>query len=520
MLAVVASAVGVLVAVKPHTVDDSTSSGWSRLPTSPLSPRRDARAFTVGNEAIFVGGWRYAGCPESPVGPECVDPGPLLDGAAYNVKTRTWRPIHPAPSPLGYATAAVVGTTAYLDDDDGLLAYDVTRDAWQRIPSPIGVRGLYSYSVLAADDHLIACYQGSEGYRDQEYDVGSRTWRELPADPFGPSLLRSCAAAGNDLVVLSSAPNEHPTTTNPDYARAAVYDAAAGRWRRLPDSTQVSTFPGWSWDGSELVNVSQDYPYGGPMVGGGTLDPASGQWGTVPAWHRNARVVAESFRNDGLHLKTYRQYLYDTERRRWLTPARPPKGISLLGAQAWVADTLVVWGGGTFSLGRGPADFTISGAGGVFELQQTKKPTGATVSSTPLPPLTAPGICPGPRPCYFDDRIKTTLMLDGKVIKGRRTSLDGSKTYRLAMTVDVPAGMTITKYYLGESSGGFGIGPNGPTGIRFLKTGDRLDDGSTIALLWKPVLTGHRYLAFTYDIQPPGGRVSSIGDAVGEFQIS
>jgi hypothetical protein len=441
------------------------------------------------------------------------------------VKTRSWRPIRPAPSPPGRGSSAVVGTTAFLEEDgeQRLLAYDVAADAWQRVPQPIGVHGrFFSYSILAANDHLIACYEGSEGYRDQEYDAASRTWRELPADPFGPSLLRSCAAAGSTLVVFSTARNYHPSTENPSFARAAVYDSIKGSWRRLPDSTKVSTFPGWSWDGTELVNANQDSPYGGPLVGGGTLDPASGKWGAVPAWRRNARVVADAFRTDGLHLKAYRQYLYDTERRRWLTPAHPPKGISLLGAQAWVGDTLVVWGGGSFSLGRGPADFTLSGAGGVFQLRETKNrppSVGTTVFSTPRPPVAAPGICPGPQPCTYDYRIKTVLKLDGKVIRGRTNPLDGRKPYALTMTVDIPDGMTVTKYYFGETSGAFGSGPNGPTGIRFLKTGSRLDDGSTITLKWKPALTGHRYLAFTYDIAPPGGRGSEIGDTVGEFQI-
>jgi hypothetical protein len=523
------SAVGVVVAVRSvsdsHRTASVTPAGWSRLPASPLSPRRDARAVTVGSEVIFVGGWRYAGCAGGPFG-HCVDPGPLLDGAAYDVTTRTWRPIRPAPGPPGYGSSAVVGATAYLEEDgeQRLLAYDITADAWQRIPQPNGVHGrFYSYSVLAANDHLIACYEGSEGYRDQEYDAGSRTWRELPADPFGPSLLRSCAAAGNTLVVLSSAMNEHPTNANPNFARAAVYDPTTRSWRRLPDSNRVSTFPGWSWDGKELVNASQDSPYGGPLVGGGTLDAASGEWGAVPAWHRNARVVADAFRADGLHFKAYRQYLYDTDHQRWLTPAQPPKGISLLGAQAWVGDTLVVWGGGSFSLGRGPADFTISGDGGAFQFRKTKnspRPVGATVFSTPRPPVPAPGVCPGPKPCFYDDRIKTVLKLDGRVIRGRSNTLDGSKTYVLTMTVGIPDGMTVTKYYFGESSGRFGSGPNGPTGIRFLKTGSRLKDGSTITLKWKPALTGHRYLAFTYDIAPPGGQAAEIGDTVGEFQIS
>jgi hypothetical protein len=527
---VAVGAAGVVVAFR--SVDDAhqtagvTPAGWSRLPVSPLSPRRDARAVTVGSEVIFVGGWRYAGCGGGPIGPECVDPGPLLDGAAYDVRTQTWRPIRPAPAPPGNGSSAVVGNTAYLEEDGAqrLLAYDVTADAWRRVPQPIGVHArAYSYSILAANDHLIACYEGSEGYRDQQYDPASRTWRELPPDPFGPSSLRSCAAAGSTLVVLSSAPNEHRSRENPNLARAAVYNPIKDSWRKLPDSTRVSTFPGWSWDGTELVNASQDSPYGGPLVGAGTLDPASGKWGAVPTWHRNARVVAEALRTDGLRLKAYRQYLYDTEHRRWLTPPRPPKGISLLGAQAWVGDTLVVWGGGTFSVGRGPANSTISAAGGVFQLRETENnppPAGSAVFSTPHPPVPAPGICPGPQPCNYDYRIKTELKLDGRVIRGRSNPLDGTKTYDLTLTVDIPDGMAVTNYYFGESSGGFGIGPNGPTGIRFLKTGSRLENGSTITLKWKPVLTGHRYLAFTYNIAPPGGQEAGIGDTVGEFQIS
>src|SRR3954454_11648363 len=64
-LAVGGSVLGLVVLVAVITLATSATrravpsgtqpAGWSELPASPLSPRRDARAFSVGNEAFFVG---------------------------------------------------------------------------------------------------------------------------------------------------------------------------------------------------------------------------------------------------------------------------------------------------------------------------------------------------------------------------------------------------------------------------------------------------------------------------------
>jgi len=80
------------------TVAPETRNGWVRVPEPPLTSRNDAVAAWTGSEVIVFGGAEgTVECEGSGCGH--LDLPASTDGAAYNPKTRTWRPI--APAPLG-----------------------------------------------------------------------------------------------------------------------------------------------------------------------------------------------------------------------------------------------------------------------------------------------------------------------------------------------------------------------------------------------------------------------------------
>ena len=495
--------------------------GWSELPASPLSARRDARAVSVGSRAYLFGGWAAEPCPNGPFG-VCVSPGALVDGASFDVETGTWRRMANAPGEIGHGGAAVVGSTIYVetDGDQSLMAYDTATDAWTDVPEPKGLEGrFYPYELVSAGGRLLTCYGGSEGFRDQVYDEGSRTWSELPADPLGKVLTRSCAGAEDRFVVLGAELRQLPQPEDRLPARAAVLDVGAGTWTRLPDATDLSTLPGWTWDGKELVHADLEPPYGGPLPGGGRLDPVSGEWSQLPDPPHAAKGLLLTASSERFKATRGRD-VYDTRVARWTTIPEPPGSVSAHPSQVWVGDRLLAWGGGTLSRGKGPADTVLSSTGALYQLRSSRLRDPEPAAPAPQPTATAGTTCPGTQPCRYDLQVGSVLTLDGRVIRGRTNALDGSRSHELELRLTTEPGVTISRYWFGESSGGYGFGPEGPTGIRLLRTGDGFASGSTLRLTWRPALTGHRYLVALVQLEAPGWQGSELGLTVGELQIS
>ena len=124
----------------------TTASGrWVSVPPGPLSPRAAAIGVWTGAEVLVIGGEPEAWCPP---GADCTPPEftALVDGAAYDPATESWRDIADAPMPLsGYTSPVVVDDAVYLlahgafsrpGAEDGFLRYLVTEDRWERLPSP------------------------------------------------------------------------------------------------------------------------------------------------------------------------------------------------------------------------------------------------------------------------------------------------------------------------------------------------------------------------------------------------
>jgi hypothetical protein len=285
---------------------------WRELTGSPLVARRDALGLWTGREALFIGGADDEPCP---VNADCpMDATPLSDGAALDPRTGTWRAIADAPVPLAAARGAVVGQTAYVLPGpvydravpDEVLAYDVDKDRWSRLPTPFGQDD--GYALLAAGTTLVAYGTSDEAGPRPDYALapGGRTWRRLPADPLQRSYDRAMAWTGEEVVLFDKELVPNPGATRPAVARAAVLSLAAGAWRRLPDSEILSTSP-WlaedgrltnatlgGSDGGEVGNYGRVYPYGG------VLDAAAGEWAALPdppavdapAEHRAAAIGA------------------------------------------------------------------------------------------------------------------------------------------------------------------------------------------------------------------------------------
>jgi hypothetical protein len=265
-----------------------TGAGWRELPGSPLSPRALALGLWTGQEALLIGGIDEP-CPP---GADCVgDRSPLLAAAAVNPDTGRWRVLAEPPVALLWMQGAVVGGVAYVQghtvgDGIAMLVYDIAADRWSRgsLPAASGL------TLVPAGDLLFAV-RGSEETEpgpDYVYRPDERTWTELPADPLGAGFDRAMAWTGRELVLFDHKIVPNPGADGPSVTRAAAFDPASGRWRRLPDSSLLGTGP-WLAEGGKLIapalggadggqvgNWGRTYPYGG------VLDPAAGTWSPLP----------------------------------------------------------------------------------------------------------------------------------------------------------------------------------------------------------------------------------------------
>jgi hypothetical protein len=337
-----------------------TPGKWRAMAASPLSARHGAVAVVVDQEVLLIGGQDEPLCP--PAADCATSPHRLRDGAAYHVARDDWRPVAPAPVglALGTETAVVDGVVYVLvpspdrERESTLLSYDPAADRWAPLAAPPR-RGYLR--LVAAGRGLIAYHSTHEfgtPQPDLAFDVGTGRWSDVPADPLVPAFDRTMVWAGDRLVLLAPRLVPQPGGADgPSWLRAATFDPASRTWRALPETQQVISgelTPVWT--GQAVLNPTPGGADGGATNGygrtipfGGRLDLSTGRWTPLPpapdryrGWGVSAASPAYS---------AVGSVVLDAGADRWLPLPTPPDPPLLGHTAVWVANRLVVWGGGT-----------------------------------------------------------------------------------------------------------------------------------------------------------------------------
>lgn len=216
---------------------------WRRLPPSPIVPRFAYAAARTRHGILVWGGDAGRGRREA-----------VSDGALFDPARWTWKRLSPSPlSPRRDAQAWVVGERVLLWGGNGGTApdwqefadgawYDPARDAWERIPAP-GAGDVSRPLGLWTGRQLLVCVDrvGGGPWRGWLREPASGRWRDLPGPPgSGPmGWMGRERFAWGDHVLL----------------REAVLDPAAGAWRPLPAPPPMGFRPSLFWTGTKLVAV-------------------------------------------------------------------------------------------------------------------------------------------------------------------------------------------------------------------------------------------------------------------------
>jgi hypothetical protein len=250
--------------------------GWTELAAPPQVRHHSAIAWT-GDALLMWGG--------SPPGETLA---PAADGFAYDPRTRTWDQM--APSPLGrrvYPASAWTGQHMLVwggrsGDDyasatlgDG-AAYDPRQRTWRPLPpAPITPRA--PLSIWTGQEFIVwgTAVRAPQIPRDgAAYSPATNSWRRISEAPV--ELSDAVAVwTGREMIVfgalLSVADNAPATRT----AIGAAYNPVTDTWRRLPDSDLSPQASTAAWNGREMI--AWDY-----QSGAAAYDPAEDRWRPLP----------------------------------------------------------------------------------------------------------------------------------------------------------------------------------------------------------------------------------------------
>jgi hypothetical protein len=220
----------------PGAIYDPAADRWSPLGPGPAGNRYGHAAVWTGEEMIVWGGYQGGSYPEKL----------LADGAAYDLRSDTWRTIARSPlSPRESHAAIWTGIEMIVWGGsqprrfgarllyDG-AAYDPERDRWRRLAEP-PARFARPRRTVDDEPYLHAAWTGDamvvwNGARGAFYSPAADRWELIPPPPIkigaefaGPSAVWT----GKELVVWGGGQERLVN-------EGAMYDPEAKRWSALP----------------------------------------------------------------------------------------------------------------------------------------------------------------------------------------------------------------------------------------------------------------------------------------------
>jgi N-acetylneuraminic acid mutarotase len=330
-----------------------SAGSWRPIPPAPVVVDANLSGVWTGKQLLVYG---VAG-----VAPD----GNFLKAAAvaeaYDPAARTWRRL---PDPPGQPdsfirhSAVWTGSKMLVLGPFSTLSFDPASNRWRRLPRGHGGFAVWTGSELIAWGGGCCGDAFSDGVA---YRPASNTWRKLPASPLAGSQSPVGAWTGRELILLVGglSPDGKPWPAR--LARAAAYDPATNRWRRIAPPPAPRYGATAAWDGREVVLVGGR---GGPSARtlqrvGFAYDPRTNRWrrlAPMPSGREQAAALWTGNRLllwggqagcGGCSAYARRGLAYDPKADRWSPLPRSPLRGRVDATVVWTGRSLIVWGGGS-----------------------------------------------------------------------------------------------------------------------------------------------------------------------------
>ena len=365
LLVVVAPAA---VASAGATTSRPLAGSWRLLPKAPIAPNNGGLAAVWTGRQMLVFG-RAA----------TIKQGAAFNrvnvAAAFDPVTRSWRRLRPPrPTPSFMDNDAVwTGKEMLVWGQGTRLGYDPRTNHWRRLPgSPL---------LSIHDGHGIVVWTGREmigwgggccgdAFSDGvAYNPSTNRWRALAPTPLAGDQRPLGAWTGRELILFVG--NVNPDTGKPwpaRLARAAAYDPATDKWRRIAPLPAPRGGASVVWDGREILVVGGAAGRSAPRVGF-AYNPATNRWRRLPAmdsgrveaaavWTGSRLLVWGGTTRPGSSAVPRHGQAYDPRTNRWSPLPQAPLVGRARPTMVWTGHSLITWGGdgktdgAAFTLGR------------------------------------------------------------------------------------------------------------------------------------------------------------------------
>jgi N-acetylneuraminic acid mutarotase len=344
-------ALAVLVLVTPAAVAAASNPGgtWTRLPAAPIAPNNGLTSVWTGKEMLTFG-----------VATRRASDGSVLSStnvaAAYDPSSGTWRRLPDGGRAGTFPPYRSVwtGKEMLVLGQGTRLGLNPRTNRWRRLPgSPLLAIHEGHGLVVWTGRELIGWGGGCCGDAFSDgvaYSPRTNRWRALAPTPLAGSQHPIGAWTGRELIVLVGGLNPDGKPWPARLARAAAYDPATDKWRRIAPLPAAREGANAVWTGRELLVV------GGTARVGFAYDTATNRWRRLPAmdsariggaavWTGKQLLLWGGSTSAGALVPPRHGLAYDPRTNRWSPLPRAPLRGRLDPSAVWTGRSLIVWGG-------------------------------------------------------------------------------------------------------------------------------------------------------------------------------
>jgi hypothetical protein len=314
------------------------SGTWKKLPAAPISVDDSLTSAWTGKQLIVYG--RH---------------GTREVAAAYDPAANGWTKLATSdePAPAWSDGAVWTGKEVLFWSPFGSEALNPATRSWRHLKSALP-GGIIVWTGREAIGWGGGCC-GDARSDGAAYNPRTDTFRKLPRGPLAPSQGPVGAWDGRELLLFVSGINPDGKPYPARFARAAAYNPASNRWRRIAAAPAPATAPARGgtavWDGHELLLVAA----GARAQQALAYQPKTNRWrrlASLPTPRRGATALwiggrllvwgGENLRGtapvrDGV--------AYQPSTNRWSALPRSPLRARDGATVAWTGRSLIVWGG-------------------------------------------------------------------------------------------------------------------------------------------------------------------------------